>query len=134
MAELKSNQEQAAYLIATGSSCKDVAEVVGVTPETISHWKNSPIFTARSNEYKQEVVDSLREGIRSLSIIALTNLKELIENAESESVKLRACIEVLKMQGLSDPERWGWGIGYKTAKEVEEAPQQAELYSFMSMI
>ena len=134
MAELKPNHEQAAYMIATGSSCKEAAEAVGVTPETISQWKKSDVFTAKCNEYKKEVVDSLRDWIRSLSKTALANLQDLIENAEAENVKLRACLEVLKMQGLSNPESWGWGIGNTTPEEVELSRQQKQLFSSLSIL
>jgi len=134
MAVLKPTQDQAAYLLATGSSCKEAAEAVGVTPETISQWNKNSAFIARCNEYKQEVVDSLRDGVRSLSKTALSNLQDLIENAESESVKLKACLEVLKMQGMSNPESWGWGIGYTTAEKVEQARKQAEMYDSLSLI
>jgi DNA-binding CsgD family transcriptional regulator len=132
MAKLKPNQEQAAYLIATGSSCKEAAEAAGVTPETISQWKRNDVFTAKCNEYRREVMDSMRDGVRSLSSTALSNLQNLIENAESENVKLRACLEVLKMQGMSDPQYWGWGIGHADPDDINEERRRQSLFTGFS--
>lgn len=116
--ELKPNQIQAAICLASGMSCKDAATQAGVTPETLSHWKKNPYFEAILNEIRQENIDQARERLRSLARKAVDNLETLLEGCKSESVKLKACIEIIKLSNISEPKFYGWGIGETTPERL----------------
>lgn len=118
MGDLKPKQEQAAILLVSGMSGKETAESVGVTPETVSQWKKDPYFEAFTNQLRLETIESSREKLRFLSGKALKRLEHLIDNSESETIKLKASVEILKLSGLTDPETVLWGIGYTDVSKI----------------
>ena len=120
MTALTPKQETAAVLIASGKSCRDTAKDIGIKPETISQWRKNPYFEALVNELKMEALEGAREQLRNLSAEAVSGLKDLMENSKSDSVKLKACVEILKMCGLHNAETFGWGIGSTEATEIEK--------------
>ncbi len=111
MANLKPKQEQAAFLLASGMLGKDVANTVGVTPETISSWRKDENFEICINRYRLEYVESARERLRLMTGKALSALEELIDKGSTDTVKLKACSEVIKHAGFKNPEQLLWGIG-----------------------
>lgn len=108
MKNLKPKQQQAALLLVQGKSKKTVAGEVGVTPETISSWCSDPYFEAFVNHLQQEALDESLKTIRRAAGKAADKLEDLIENAESESTKLNACIAVLKMLNFDNHEKLAW--------------------------
>lgn len=102
--QLKPNQIKAAYLLTAGKTARSVAEEVGVTPETVSHWKRSAEFEALLNELRADFVESARESIRNAAVIAAEGLCELSQGAKSEEVRRKACMDVLGLVGLVDPQ------------------------------
>ncbi len=119
MDNLKPQKDLAAFLLARGMLGKDVAKEVGVTPETISHWKHDKHFLALMNEYKLEIVESLREKLRLIAGKALATLDHLMDNG-SDPVKVNACSAVLKHAGFKSPELLVWGIGQTEVEETEK--------------
>lgn len=55
---LTANQLRAARMLARGATGKATAAAVGVTPETISHWRQNPAFNAEI----QRAVDLAKDG------------------------------------------------------------------------
>jgi uncharacterized protein YjcR len=120
MDNLKPKQEQAAFLLASGKLGKDVAEAVGVTPETISHWKKDSAFEALTNKYKIDIMENVIDILRYTAGNALATLNYLIEHGSSETVKLKACSEAIKRLGFKNPEILVWGIGSTDAAVIEK--------------
>lgn len=118
---LKPKQIQAATLLAQGWLCKDVAEEIQVTPQTISEWKNIPEFEACINDLKTQSIEAARAQIQSLAESAVDTISELMESSESDNVRLKAALAMLAHAGLTEPSSglFAWGVGGTTAEEVE---------------
>ena len=100
MAELSSQQYQAATLLAAGMSCKDVAEHISVTPQTISNWRPQIDFQRCVQQQQRIVLVQTREQARALVVEALAEVRSLMKDSESESIRLRAAPEILKGTGV----------------------------------
>jgi hypothetical protein len=133
MSELSPKQEKAAILLASGLSCKATAQEVGITPETISQWKNDTSFKALINTLKMEAILNAREQLRDLCVTAVAGIQDLMVNSKSDAVKLKACVEVLKMSGLHDSESFGWGIGPVESTDIEKDILLAQLVESLSL-
>jgi len=96
MENLPPQQCQAATLLAAGIPCKDVASQVGVTPQTISAWRSDYDFQQLVKELQWDVLRHTRDQTRALVSEALTELHTLMKESKSESIRLRAALEVLK--------------------------------------
>lgn len=107
MTNLSPKQLKAGPLIVAGESHKKVAEIVGVTPETISHWMANPYFEAYVNQLQHQMMDELLETLRRAGKKAATTLEDTIENGKSESSKLKACIAVLQFLNSYDHVKLG---------------------------
>lgn len=57
----------------------DLAETLGVTPETISRWKRDPVFQAEHNRRRREVSSLASERLRGLQLDALDVLGGMLE-------------------------------------------------------
>ncbi|MCH7645339.1 MAG: hypothetical protein IH974_10950 [Myxococcales bacterium] len=106
---LTSKQIKAAGLLASGKTAVEVAKSIGVTPETISHWKNyNPNFQALLNRFNEEAVDATIRAMRDLGSKAIARLGDLVENG-SEKTGLEAVrlvfenIEKNTPRGSTDP-------------------------------
>ena len=117
MDKLSPKQEQAAMLLAMGRSGKDVADTVGVTPETICTWKRDAVFEATINRQKLELFFSIRDRFRLTTNKALIALEDIIDNPSSDIVKLRACVELLKLTEFKEPIFLVSGIGESTLEK-----------------
>ena len=133
MSHLTSKQEKAAFLLAAGTNGKDVAESVGVTPSTISVWKVNPRFEALINQIKEEALENARDGMRGLCFKAVSQIENLMENSPSDAVRLKACVEVLKMSGLHDKSNFAWGVGHVDAEDIERESSFKEMSKGMSI-
>jgi hypothetical protein len=123
MGKLKPNQVQAAILLVSGKSSKDVASAINCTPESITHWKKIPEFEALLNQLRKELIENGRELLRDSIKKAVSTLQDLMVNADSDEVKRKAAVDVLRMNGFdADIEtakfRFMWGIGMTTTDGV----------------
>ena len=123
---LKPKQFQAAMLLAQGWLCKDVAEELDVTPQTISEWQKLAEFEAYLNSLKKESLEAARTHLQRLAETASETIEELMESSTSDAIRLKAAETVLAHTGFSDPSNglFGWGIGQTTKKEVEKEPEE----------
>ena len=108
MSTLKPKQQQAAILLLEGKSGKEVAEIIGVTPESISHWKSDPHFIAFMNHLQHKIMNESLVTLRRTAGKAADKLEDLIDNAESESTNLRDCIAALQMLNFDNHEKLAW--------------------------
>lgn len=89
-----------------------MASEINCTPETISRWNREPEFEAFLNQLKWELLDAARDALRAATQEAAYGLRDLIRHAESEETKRKACMDVLELTGLKNPQNglYGWGI------------------------
>ena len=129
MATDSSKRAQAALLLSTGLSAVRVAEQVSVTPETISRWKMNPDFISLINEYQAERLTVAREQLRSSAIKAVDAITGLIDSS-SETIKLKAATNILRLCNIDQPLRLFAGVGPTDPLDVlAELKRQVELES-----
>lgn len=110
----------AALLLARGIRGADLAKVIDVTPETISRWKAQESFQALIHQLRQEIVETSREQLRAQTSAAVEVLAELMQNS-TDSIKLKAAGEVLRLASINDPRSYGFGIRFgETATEEDQ--------------
>ncbi len=100
MSELTPKQEQAAVLLISGKSGVETAHELDISPETVCKWKQIPEFEALMNQLRGDLLESARETIRSTAKAAAGTLTTLATDADSEAVRLRACVHVLEILGF----------------------------------
>lgn len=120
MNDLPPKQLQAIFLIVEGKTQREAADILEVTPQTISEWKKLTGFEICLNNTKLELITSGREAIRTSVGSAVNCLKDLANNAESEETRRKAANDILTMAGVADPrdERFTWGIGPLSESEL----------------
>lgn len=120
MAKLTEKQVKASVLLAAGRTGRETAKEVGVTPETISVWRRGPEFEAEINRLKLEALHAARDRMRNLAAEAVSEVEDLIKNAKTDAVRLKAAQAVLDTVGLTNPTSglWAWGIGKTTPEGV----------------
>lgn len=127
---LKSNKVLAATMLVEGWLHKDVAEEVGVTPQTISSWLTDPEFAAFVNKLKMDNLHYARDRIQALSVKAASTIEDIMDNSTSDAVRLKAAESVLEMTGMINVQSgmWAWGIGPKTTQGViDEIEKQRQI-------
>ena len=124
--KLTAAQTKAMPLLVSGLQQKEVAEKVGVTPQTISTWMSDAEFVAYLNHARSEALDGARDMLRGLANEAVEELRSIILNSENDEVRRKAIIDVLDMIGIKNPSMgcYGWGIGPKCADQVEKKWEQ----------
>ena len=125
--KLSPKQQKAITLLASGTSKRETAEAVGVTPQTISEWHRNPDFQAARNALQRDQLDAARTHLQALAKDAASTLSDVMRNADSHETRRRAALDVLEMAGLAgDRDRFGWGIGPDTAAQIEKDARQKE--------
>ncbi len=119
MSTIHSKKDQAALLLSTGSSSMNVAELVGVTPKTISCWKSELEFQARVNEFQFERVNEARELLRESAKRAVKTIDSLLDS-KNEGTRLKAATALLKLSNIDVPQRLFNGIGSTDSLELLE--------------
>jgi hypothetical protein len=93
---LSPEQENAIDLLILGKPDREVAELAGVTRETVWHWRHEhPVFMATLERRRAEVWRQPQERLRSLLSKAVENLGQAVESGD-----LKASIELLKAVGM----------------------------------
>jgi hypothetical protein len=93
---LSPEQENAIDLLILGKPDREVAELAGVTRETVWHWRHEhSVFMATLERRRAEVWRQPQERLRSLLSKAVENLAAAVEEGDR-----KASIEVLKAVGL----------------------------------
>ena len=115
---MKPNKLLAATMLVEGWLHKDVAEEVGVTPQTISAWLTEAEFVAFVNKLKMDNLNKARDRVQALSVKATSTLEDIMDNSSNDAVRLKAAESVLEMSGMINVQSgmWGWGIGPTTTQ------------------
>jgi hypothetical protein len=93
--KLSPGQSHAVVLLASGSTQRHVAEMLGLTAETICRWARRPEFERAVAEAQRELVESVRSWNLSLLGKAMERLGALLDH-QSPQVQLRAAELVLR--------------------------------------
>lgn len=119
---IKPNKISAATMLVEGSLHKDVAEEVGVTPQTISAWLAEPEFIAFVNKLKMDNLHKARDRIQALSVKAASTIEDIMDNGSNDAVRLKAAESVLEMSGMINVQSgvWAWGIGPASTEAVKK--------------
>ena len=65
----------------------DVAKQLDGGPHTICDWKRKPEVRAALNAVRQEMLDSSRDHLRSLSKKAVSTLEDVLTNSDIDAVR-----------------------------------------------
>lgn len=98
--QLKPEQYNAIGLLMQGKSDREVAEEVGVSRQTVCHWRNNhPAFVAELNQRMKDLWADHEQRLRNLVGKAVD---VLAEDMDSEDRRLRqaAAVHVLRSVGL----------------------------------
>jgi len=82
--------------VALGNNLTAVSQMVGVTRQTVSDWRNhNPAFAAAVNQRREELSNQLRNRLFAMVAMALDVLEQKLKAGE-----FRAAVEVLKASGM----------------------------------
>lgn len=110
----------AAYMIASGVKLRTVAAELGVAEATVSNWLRTPWFQANvtqiiDSEFSGEITQMLKSAAASAVIVQM----DLMQNAVSEQVKLKAAQDLLdRYRGKPT------NFVHQTNHQLSEAPDQ----------
>jgi len=98
--QLSIEQQNAIDLLIQGKSDRETAELVGVTRQTVTGWRNEhALFAAELNQHRQEVWGSQVERLRGLVSKAVDTIEANLDS-EDDSARQRSAEYVLKAVGL----------------------------------
>lgn len=116
--ELASKAEQAAILLASGKTGREVAKEVGIAAETLSRWKATPEFQAIANRYRHEYLEAARDASRSAVISAFGVLVEIMQDTTQDAGdRIKAASKVLDVSNIHDSSMV-LRCGYTDAKHI----------------
>lgn len=95
-AGLTAQQWQAVALLVAGKKQVDVAEELDVTQETVSRWRNSPVFAAAVNAGVRESYTAMIGDVRDARTDAMRVLRECMRS-EDERLRLSAALATLRL-------------------------------------
>lgn len=98
---LTPQQEQAAFLLASGESVTDVATKINVTRATIYLWLQKVGFKCFYNQQCQIIKDNIKNGIFGLYEDALQAVRDTLKS-DNESARLKAAMYVIGKIELID--------------------------------
>jgi len=123
---LSIEQQNAIDLLIQGKSDRETAELVGVTRQTVTGWRNEhALFAAELNQLRQEVWGSQVERLRGLVCKAVDTIEENL-NSEDDSARQRSAEYVLKSVGL-----YGADLKPKGATTAEDVQKDWNERAFM---
>ena len=126
--KLKERQSIAVDMLAGGSTGREVAIRLGVREETISRWRNNPVFIAALNQQLTEQRTATAQKLRRLAVRAMDNLEAFFDDSDA-SIHLRMTIAVKVLQMLKVGEHAAADIGPVTQEEVENRRKWGGLFA-----
>lgn len=101
--ELSQQQGEVITLLLAGKSQTEAAGAVGITPETISRWKNTaPGFVAELNKQRRAQFEDTISQLDALAVKAFGALGDLLQSAD-ERTRLDAVKVYLGYRGQLTP-------------------------------
>lgn len=98
--ELSIEQLNAIEMLITGASDAQVAEVVGVSRQTVCDWRNRDAeFAAALERKRQDIWRSHEDNLRALVAEAIGVLRQNL-SSQDERIKMAAAVHILRSVGL----------------------------------
>lgn len=117
--QLNTKQKNAIDLIIAGKNDSDVADLVGVTRQTVNEWRNhNSVFVAELNSCRQEIWGNQVDRLRSLIDNAID---VLVEEIQCDDLKLRhsAAVTIFRVVGLFNEKLYPEGNTDPAVVEME---------------
>ena len=99
---LTGQQVQCIGQLVTGRRQSLIAAELGIAEETISRWKNEPPFQAALNAAIQESFMAVVGATREAATEALDTVRNLMQNAVGENIRLSAAMQILRLHSAFD--------------------------------
>ena len=99
---LSGQQAQCIGQLATGRRQSLIAAELGIAEETVSRWKNEPVFQAALNAAIQESYMAVVGATRTAATEALDTVISLMQNATDERTRLSAALQLLRLHSAYD--------------------------------
>ena len=99
---LSPKQQQAALMLAGGTSKKAIAKGLGVAAHTVSAWVKLPAFTASVNQHLSTVEGEALQVLKAQRLKAAEALGELLDS-KAPAVRLAAARTVLEITASKAP-------------------------------
>jgi len=97
---LSGKQAIAAALIGQGMANKEVAEKIGVCPQTISSWMSIPEFEKAIHAHRRELMKDLRNELRGSLTEAVRYLNHVLKNGPDEKTRFQAAKFLIEKPNL----------------------------------
>jgi len=118
MGRLAVDQQTALELLVTGKSITETARSAGVSRTTLYHWlRHDPVFQAAYNQWHDQLEESCRSRLMTLTDKATDAIEKALENGDS-----RAALQLLKGMGLIGQRK----IGPTDAEEIRAKTEMAK--------
>ena len=96
--KLKPVHHEAVLLFVSGTSNKDIAKKLKVTPETVSIWKNDYAIQAEINKILHHNSNAVSDKLRALSATALETIEDIMQDKEAApKERLTASLKILEL-------------------------------------
>jgi uncharacterized protein (DUF342 family) len=82
-------------MLAKGIPAIKIAEELGISRTSVYDWKKQDEVAAKLKELEQDFISSTRAAVVGYGPKAVSMLKELAENADSEKIRLEATTKLL---------------------------------------
>jgi transposase-like protein len=104
--QIKPKMKEAALLLATGKGPSEVATSLNISRTQLYEWRKNRHFNTLVQQETDVRLKMVRQELQASSITAARELINLMANAKSENVRLRACLTL-----LADIQEWrGWRL------------------------
>lgn len=125
--KLNAQQEKAIVLVVLGKSGREIAEACEVTPETVSRWRQMPLFIATVNRILKDSQDEVKLRLHSLTNMALNAIESILTNEESPpNMRLQAALKVLELNQAGSWVKRQIGSDDCNIVEIEQRTQEIE--------
>jgi len=121
--KLSPQHHQAIILLSEGLNNKELADKLGIAPETVSRWKADFNFQAALNNVLKANHEDQRDKLRLLSGVALDTIQSVMLDDESpHRDKLTAAFKVLELTKLRQS-----NLGSSNPTTLQQQHNEAEL-------
>jgi len=127
--KLTPRHNKAIELLASGATVKNVAEKLGIAPETVSRWRGDFDFQAALNALLHESQTAARERLWHLSGVALDTVEEILTDSEAPPKdRLQAAFKVIQITETS-----AGHVGSTNAAVLKREKEQSDLLESYGM-
>lgn len=93
--DLNEKQINAINMLASGKTIEDVAKELNLNINTIYRWKKNNSFKYALRDQQNQFFNNISIELNKLGTEAIGVLKDMMENATSESIKLKASMFII---------------------------------------